>query len=418
MKLTHDRRVVLLAALAVAPAALVSLALLWTGAISDRMRWTLTAAIVVGALLFLNALWERVVRPLQTVSNLLAAMREEDFSIRARGARGNDPLGEVLLEVNALADTLRSQRLGALEATALLSRVMAEIDVAVFAFDEQGELQLTNRAGERLLGQPAPRLLGLRAGGARAGGVPSGRDARGSSTPRSRAGAGRWEVRRSSFRQGGRPAPPARARRRLAAASRRGAPGLAAAHPRPRPRAEQLARADPVDRRQPVLAAPRERTPPDDWREDAERGLAVIASRAEALSRFTGAYARLAKLPPPRFARVELAGAGRSHRGARDARPVRSRRTADRDLGRPRPARAAADQSRAQRRRRGSRDPRRRHGRWWAANGPPVEIAVDDEGPGLRTRRISSCRSSRRNRRDPASGSSCHGRSPKPTAAP
>ena len=62
---------------------------------------------------FLNALWERVVRPLQTVSNLLAAMREEDFSIRARGARGNDPLGEVLLEVNALADTLRSQRLQA-----------------------------------------------------------------------------------------------------------------------------------------------------------------------------------------------------------------------------------------------------------------------------------------------------------------
>jgi PAS domain-containing protein len=110
---------------------------------------------------FLRALWERVIRPLQTVSNLLAAMREEDFSIRARGARGSDPLGEVLLEVNALADTLRQQRLGALEATALLSRVMAEIEVAIFAFDEQGKLVLTNRAGERLLGQPEPRLLGL-----------------------------------------------------------------------------------------------------------------------------------------------------------------------------------------------------------------------------------------------------------------
>ena len=134
-----------------------------------------------------------MVRPLQTVSNLLAAMREEDFSIRARGARGDDPLGEVLIEVNALADTLRRQRLGALEATALLSRVMAEIDVAVFAFDEQGELRLTNRAGERLLGQPAPRLLGKSAEELGLAGVPAGGDARAFSTrpsPRARA-AGR-----------------------------------------------------------------------------------------------------------------------------------------------------------------------------------------------------------------------------------
>ncbi len=111
-------------------------------------------------LVFTQALRERVVRPLQTVSNLLAAMREEDFSIRARGARLDDPLGEVLLEVNALAETLREQRLGALEATALLSKVMAEIAVAVFAFDDGGRLRLVNRFGETLLGQPEPRLLG------------------------------------------------------------------------------------------------------------------------------------------------------------------------------------------------------------------------------------------------------------------
>src|SRR4029453_11221227 len=77
-------------------------------------------------LAFTQALRERVVRPLQTVSNILAAMREEDFSIRARGARPDDSLGEVLVEVNALAETLREQRLGALEASALLSRVMGE----------------------------------------------------------------------------------------------------------------------------------------------------------------------------------------------------------------------------------------------------------------------------------------------------
>ena len=75
-------------------------------------------------------------RPLQTLSNLLGALREEDFSFRARVGRRDDPLGQAMLEVNALAQTLRDQRLGALEASALLRKVMEEIDVAVFAFDE------------------------------------------------------------------------------------------------------------------------------------------------------------------------------------------------------------------------------------------------------------------------------------------
>ena len=98
--------------------------------------------------------------PLRTLSNLLAALREGDFSIRARGAEREDALGEVLREVNALGETLRQQRLGALEATALLRKVMEEIDVAVFAFDGDGRLRLVNRAGERILNQPAERLLG------------------------------------------------------------------------------------------------------------------------------------------------------------------------------------------------------------------------------------------------------------------
>jgi nitrogen fixation/metabolism regulation signal transduction histidine kinase len=253
---------------------------------------------------FLRALWERVVRPLQTVSNLLAAMREDDFSIRARGARGNDPLGEVLLEVNALADTLRRQRLGALEATALLSRVMAEIEVAVFAFDEDRELRLTNRAGERLLGQPEPRLLGRNA--AELGLEACLRE----ETPRVLdasfpGGAGRWEVRRSSFRQGGRPhhlLVLADVSRPLREEERQAWQRLI------RVLGHELNNSlAPIQSIAGSLSGILSHdTPPEDWREDAGRGLAVIASRAEALSRFTGAYARLAKLPPPRFARVDL----------------------------------------------------------------------------------------------------------------
>src|SRR5207253_8990729 len=106
---------------------------------------------------------QRIVRPLQTLSNILAAIREGDYSIRGRRALSGDALGEVMLEVNDLGQTLRKQRLGALEASALLRTVMAEIDVAVFAFDGERRLQLVNRAGERLLAQPVERMVGQNA---------------------------------------------------------------------------------------------------------------------------------------------------------------------------------------------------------------------------------------------------------------
>ena len=72
-------------------------------------------------------------------------------------------MGEVMIEVNALGETLREQRLGALEASALLRAVMEEIDVAIFTFDNEAKLRLVNRAGERLLARPLERLLGFTA---------------------------------------------------------------------------------------------------------------------------------------------------------------------------------------------------------------------------------------------------------------
>ena len=101
----------------------------------------------------------RIASPLRTLANLLEALREGDYSIRARVDNPKEPLGEVMQQVNAMAATLRDQRLGALEATALLRKVMEEIDVAAFAFDPGQQLRLVNRAGERLLAQPAERLL-------------------------------------------------------------------------------------------------------------------------------------------------------------------------------------------------------------------------------------------------------------------
>src|SRR6185503_20261461 len=134
--------------------------ILWTGDYPARTEWTLTVIIVGSWMGFAMAVRERVVFPLQTLSNLLGALREGDFSVRGRSPRPDDALGEVMREVNTLGSTLREQRLGALEATTLLRTVMREIDVAIFAFDEFQRLRLVNRAGERLLAMPPERLLG------------------------------------------------------------------------------------------------------------------------------------------------------------------------------------------------------------------------------------------------------------------
>ena len=202
--LRFDQRILLLALAAGFPAALVALILLWTGDYTPKVQWTLTVFIVGVWTGCSFSVRHRVVLPLQTLSNLLAALRESDFSIRARGASGDDPLGAVMLEVNVLASTLHDQRLGALEAGALLRTVMVEIDVAVFTFDGAQTLRLVNRAGERLLAQPAEQLLGRTAGELGLRGVPRRRRRRASRTSRSpaRPAGGKCAARRSGRRDG------------------------------------------------------------------------------------------------------------------------------------------------------------------------------------------------------------------------
>jgi nitrogen fixation/metabolism regulation signal transduction histidine kinase len=305
-RLSHDRRILLMALASASPGALISLIFLWSGDYTPKVQWTLTVVIVTVCLGFAFALRERVVLPLQTLSNLLAALGEGDFSIRARGARGGDPLGEVMIEVNALVETLRHQRLDALEATTLLRKVMAEIDVAVFTFDGHKELKFVNRAGTRLLNQPAERLLGRDADEIGLSDCLSGESPRVINTAFP-GGAGRWEIRRSQFRQGGRP-------HELVVLSDLSQP----LREEERQAWQRLIRVighemnnslAPIKSIAGSLSTIIEREPPPaDWREDMQRGLNVIASRSEALSRFMSAYARLAKLPQPKLAPIDVGG--------------------------------------------------------------------------------------------------------------
>ncbi|HEX9690646.1 MAG TPA: ATP-binding protein [Gemmatimonadales bacterium] len=294
-RLSHENRVFALVFLASLPALAVALLLLWLGEFSLKLQWTLTLIVALWWLGFAFAARERVVRPLQTLSNLVAALAEGDFSIRARGAKSDEPLGLAFWEVNQLTDVLHEQRMGAVEATALLRSVMSEIDVAVLAFDAEHRLRLVNQAAARLLGGAPGDLVGRDAS------VLGLEDALSGDTPRVvemplTRGGGRWELRRGTFRQEGRPhelvvlADLSRTlreeerqawKRLVRVLSHEINNSLAPIRSMSQSLGDMLARDDAVH--DPDLA----------------RGLAIIGGRAEALIRFMQSYARLARLPAP-----------------------------------------------------------------------------------------------------------------------
>jgi two-component system, NtrC family, nitrogen regulation sensor histidine kinase NtrY len=305
--LSHEGRVVLLAFLAGLPGSAIAIYLLWSSGYLLRYELTFTTLIVCGWLGCAFAVRERVVFPLQTLSNLLGALREGDYSVRGRSPRPNDALGEVMREVNTLGSTLREQRLGAMEATTLLRTVMREIDVAIFAFDEHQRLRLVNRAAERLLAAQPETLLGQTAQDIGLAGCLDGPDQNTiqASFP---GGAGRFGVRRMGIRERGLPLHLVAISDLTRALSEQ---ELQAWQRLVRVLGHELNNSlAPIKSIAGSLASMVAReTLPDDWRDDMRRGLTVIISRSESLSRFIGAYARLARLPRPQLQPLEVAAA-------------------------------------------------------------------------------------------------------------
>lgn len=295
--MTHERRLFLLALAAGTPGSVTALALLWTGSYTPKVQWTLSVLIVGLWLGFANAVRERTVFPLQTIANLLEALREGDYSIRGRAARRDDCLGEVMVEINALGELLRSQRFHAVDAAALLAKVIEAIDVAVFTFDHQRRLRLVNRAGAALMVRPAGLLLGQDAESLRLDDLLDGEPAR--TVDRGFAGIdGRWQCRRSSFREAGEPHQLlvlTDLSRALREEERQAWQRLI------RVLAHELNNSlAPIKSTAQALASVlRRSTPIDEWRDDAERGLDLIANRCASLDRFVSAYSQLARLPPP-----------------------------------------------------------------------------------------------------------------------
>jgi nitrogen fixation/metabolism regulation signal transduction histidine kinase len=283
------------------PGLIFDAVLLLEGRIGVSLALLLAACQLIFFALVAASLVEGIVRPLQTLSNVLASLREGDTSFRARGAGPQDAVSELAAEVNALADLLQKQRVRSLESTALVARMFEVMHAPLFAFDQENMLQLVNNVGLKLLGMPYSRCIGR---SARELGLEDLLNAQDHTTHAFGAGPARWLLRKAAFRQDGVPhtlllladvslplkeEEQAAWKRLIRVLGHELSNSLA---PIKSIAGSLLARVDGL---------------PAETQHDFRRGLSVVEARADALHRFVQSYRTLAQLPPPQLRPVTLA---------------------------------------------------------------------------------------------------------------
>lgn len=397
-RLLYEHRISLYSFLVALPGLLIATVLVWMQPWGTESRLALIGAALFVWWLLATGLQEQTTRPLQTLANVIASLREEDYSFRARNATADDALGELSLELNALADMLSDQKVQAIEATALLQRVVDEIDAPLFAFDPASKLRLVNPAGEHLLRQAATRMLGRSA--TELGLQPCLAEANESVVELNlNDSQARWLLRRSSFRQNGVPhtlVVLSDVSRALRDEERRAWQRLI------RVLGHELSNSlAPIKSIAGSLSSRVSATPMDaEVRNDLQRGLEIIEARSASLHRFLEAYRRLAQMPAPVLKEVTLGpliarAAGLETRIKVSVYPGPDvvfqadpdqleqmlinlvRNAADAVLEMPNPS-ASAESSKIQSQPNSERVVVR-----WDAGPADVVLAIEDDGPGL-----------------------------------
>lgn len=303
-RLSLQNELTLIAAACALPASAVALAWVWRGTLAIEMKIVITALLLLA---WLGGAWlvrSRLMMPLQTAANLIEAVRYGDYSLRGRRARRGDALGDVLIEINQLGETLGRERHASLEANALVQSILAELDAAVFAFDGGGRLKIANRAAAELMGRSSESLLGRNAAQLElAEYVGPDADAAVITVARSFPGRrGRFEIHRRNVREGGTP----HTLLVITDLSR-------ALRDEERQAWQKLIRVlgheinnslTPIKSlaqtlREMLRDAVREQAASAERRADVDSSLRVIGDRADSLTRFVATYSQLARVPEP-----------------------------------------------------------------------------------------------------------------------
>lgn len=299
-----ERKITALCLLSGLAGVLLALVLLWAGPFQRSTQLSLTFVVLTCWVGFALTVTGKVAFPLRTVLNILGALREGDYSMRLRGARQDDAMGELAWEVNRLVQFLQGQRFDIVESTALLRKILAEIDVALFGFDSGGVLQWVNDSGRQLLKLndekttgsraeqfgldlclkgPTPRIVDLSLPGA----------------------AGRWELRRATYREKG-------LSHQLVFLSDM----TRTLHEEERQawrRLIQILRHEINNSLTPIQSVAqslqsclKQQSRSKGWEDDVREGLEIIAERSEVLGGFIASYSRLTRLPEPTFAEMKV----------------------------------------------------------------------------------------------------------------
>jgi PAS domain S-box-containing protein len=300
-----QQKILFLSLVGAAPWILLSAGLLWW---HDHPALTWQTVVVIGGgitLLASAALWSGSLRRLQSVTSLLAGLREGDFSIQGSSEFDReDPMGEVFAEISELARALRQRRLASIESEKLLAKVVGQIEVAVLTFDEKGQLRTINPCGTRLLGKPAADLIGRTALDL---GLDQALQAEADKVIRLdlEHQAERLAVRRGVYREEGRQhqlliltdvSEPLK-QEEMQAWKRLIRVIGHEVHNSMTPIKVMVDGLDMLLRRSP---------PPEDWQATSAERLGLVSERIDRLSGFIEMYSSLAKVPKPRLVRLDV----------------------------------------------------------------------------------------------------------------
>lgn len=295
--LPFERRLLVTVFLTGAFGAVLSLFLLWTNSYSLNHKIEATVVLFILWLGPTFLVYERTVNSLRTLSSVISALEEEDFSFRATQTVAGDALGDLAIEINNLARALEEERFGALETANLFRAVMAEAGAVIFAFSSERRLRLLNRAAATLLGYDEAFLLHHTAQELGIDDLLDGQNAE--TVTRSFLGVERrWLVRRSHFRLYG--------VRHLLLVMSEASEALRAEEQGAWKKIVRVLGHEinnslgPIKSIADTLALTSTRLElPDPFNQNLQRGLEIIAKRSDSLNRFLQNYTKFTKLPNP-----------------------------------------------------------------------------------------------------------------------
>ncbi|MEX0300221.1 MAG: PAS domain-containing sensor histidine kinase, partial [Kordiimonas sp.] len=129
------------------------LLLLWTLIYADVSIWLIILFGFLGSILVLMIAYlihQRAEYQFRSLTNLLEALTQGEYSMRAVSSQTGGALDELVDTINGLAERLSQQRWEADENQLLVNTIIDHIDVAIIALTEKNSISFLNPAAEKL----------------------------------------------------------------------------------------------------------------------------------------------------------------------------------------------------------------------------------------------------------------------------